>query len=149
MANENNILIQLLESANSWRKLKPELSKLNTSKSSTSRKKTIAGKVFEHFCKYYFSIDPTQDEFETVWLYEEIPENIRTELQLPPIDHGIDILLKNRDGDFCAVQCKFKNDETKSLSWSGDKIANVFALGTNCRYILVERNLLTSVVWLI
>lgn len=140
MANENNILIQLLDSAKSWRQLKPELSKLNTTKSSTSRKKTIAGKVFEYFCKYYFIVDPTQDEYETVWMYEEIPENIRTDLQLPPIDHGIDILLKNRDGDYCAVQCKFKNDETKSLSWSGDKIANVFALGTNCRYILVISN---------
>lgn len=140
MANENNILIQLLDSAKSWRQLKPELSKLNTTKSPTSRKKTIAGKVFEYFCKYYFTVDPTQDEYETVWMYEEIPENIRTDLQLPPIDHGIDILLKNRDGDYCAVQCKFKNDETKSLSWSGDKIANVFALGTNCRYILVISN---------
>ena len=140
MANENNILIQLLDSAKRWRQLKPELSKLNTTKSSTSSKKTIAGKVFEYFCKYYFTVDPTQDEYESVWMYEEIPENIRKDLQLPPIDHGIDILLKNRDGDFCAVQCKFKNDETKSLSWSGDKIANVFALGTNCRYILVISN---------
>lgn len=140
MANENNILIQLLDSANSWRQLKPELSKLNTTKSSTSRKKTIAGKVFEYFCKYYFIVDPTQDEYETVWMYEEIPENIRTDLQLPPIDHGIDILLKNRDGEYSAVQCKFKNDESKSLSWSGDKIANVFALGTNCKYVVVISN---------
>jgi len=140
MANENNILIQLLETANSWRQLKPELSKLNTIKSSVSQKKTIAGKVFEYFCKYYFILDPTQDEYESVWLYEEIPENIRTDLQLPPIDHGIDILLRNREGEYCAVQCKFKNDENKSLSWSGDKIANVFALGTNCSYIFVISN---------
>ena len=34
----------------------------------------------------------------------------------------------------------FKNDETKKLSWTGDKIANVFALATRCDKVMVFTN---------
>lgn len=141
MTKENQILIELLVDVDNWAKLKSKLEKFNTSQTETTSKKTIAGNIFEVFCKYYFQADPKKTDLYTdVWLYKEIPLEISKKLNLPSIDHGIDLLLKDIDSNYYAVQCKFKNDETKSLSWSGDKIANVFALGTNCHKIIVFTN---------
>ena len=140
MANESQILLELLEGIDNWNDLYLKLIRFNTSESETTKKKTVAGKIFEQFAKFYFSIDPTQSEFQECWLYDEIPLEIKERLKLPPADYGIDILLKDLDGKFCAVQCKFKNDQTKILSWTGDKIANVFALGTNCDKVFVISN---------
>lgn len=141
MTKENQILIELLDGVSKWSDIKNKLEQFNTTQTETTSKKTLAGKIFEYFCKYYFQTDPEKiDLYTDVWLYEEIPLNIRKKLNLPSIDHGIDILLKDIDSGYHAVQCKFKNDELKSLSWSGDKIANVFALGTNCQKIIVFSN---------
>src|SRR5690606_27223328 len=43
------------------------------------------------------------------------------------IDYGVDLLLEDTEGQYFAVQCKFKNDEKATLNWSADKIANLFA----------------------
>lgn len=141
MIKENQILIELLEGVTKWSDLKIRLEEHNTSQTETTTKKTLAGRIFECFSKYYFLTDPEKrDLYQNVWHYEEIPQKTKEALKLPHIDHGIDILLEDIDGGFHAVQCKFKNDESKSLSWSGDKIANVFALGTNCKKIIVFSN---------
>jgi len=141
MSKENQILIELLEGVKYWSDLKDKLERFNTSQSEKSVKKTQAGKIFEIFAKYYLQTDPKKTElYKNVWLYDEVSSDVREELRLPSIDHGIDLLLQDTDNNFHAVQCKFKNDETKSLSWSGDKIANVFALGTNCHKIIVFTN---------
>jgi superfamily II DNA or RNA helicase len=141
MNKENQILIELLNGVENWSDLKAKLEKYNTSQTENTSKKTQAGKIFEVFTKYYLQTDPKKTElYKNVWLYNEVSTVIREELRLPSIDHGIDLLLRDFDNNFHAVQCKFKNDETKSLSWSGDKIANVFALGTNCHKIIVFTN---------
>ena len=141
MTRENQTLIELLNGVCNWTELKIKLELFNTSKTENTSKTTFAGKIFEVFSKYYFQADPKQiDLYKDVWLYNEIPTNISVRLNLPPADNGIDLLLRDFDDNFYAVQCKFKNDETKLLSWSGDKIANVFALGTNCQKIIVFTN---------
>jgi superfamily II DNA or RNA helicase len=141
MIKENQILIKLLDGVTKWSELKIRLEDHNTSQTETTTKKTLAGRIFECFSKYYFLTDPEKkDLYRNVWHYEEIPQKTKEVLKLPNIDHGIDILLEDLDGKFHAVQCKFKNDESKSLSWSGDKIANVFALGTNCEKIIIFSN---------
>jgi len=141
MKNYNQILIELLDNVKTWSELKIGLESYNTTKTNTTTKRTIAGNIFEYFAKYYFLTAPIQTElYKNVWLYNEIPLNISKKLKLPPVDHGIDILLQGINGDFHAVQCKFKNDELKKLSWSGDKIANVFALATLCQKVIVFTN---------
>jgi superfamily II DNA or RNA helicase len=141
MTKENEILIKLLDNVSRWSDLKSKLELYNTTQTYKTSKETIAGKIFECFCKYYFNTDPEKsDLYRNVWLYEEIPLKIRRQLNLPSIDHGIDLLLEDIDYNYHAVQCKFKNDELKSLSWSGDKIANVFALGTHCQKVIVFSN---------
>lgn len=141
MQNTNQILTELLEGVKKWSDLKPKLEDYNTSKTNKTAKKTIAGKIFEFFSKYYFETNPEKiDLYSKVWIYEEIPLEIKNRLSLPSIDHGIDILLETIEGEYHAVQCKFKNDESKKLSWSGDKIANVFGSGIKCDKIIVFSN---------
>ncbi|OFY91810.1 MAG: hypothetical protein A2236_03070 [Bacteroidetes bacterium RIFOXYA2_FULL_33_7] len=141
MNKENQILIELLNGVENWSDLKVKLEKYNTSQTENTTKKTQAGKIFEVFTKYYLQTDPRQsDLYKTVWLYNEISLEISKKLSLPPIDHGIDLLLVDKDDNYYAVQCKFTNDETKTLSWRGDKIAHVFGLGTNCHKIIVFTN---------
>lgn len=137
----NQILIELIEGASDWSALKNKLEPYNTIKTETTKKTTIAGKIFEVFAKYYLQTDPSKTElYKNVWLYDEIPLGIKELLKLPSVDHGIDLLLQGFDEKYHAVQCKYKNDENLKLSWSGDKIANVFALGTNCDKIIVFTN---------
>ena len=46
------------------------------------------------------------------------PENILEELKLPTPEIGVDIIAKYKDGSYCAIQCKFKQDRTKNLSYN-------------------------------
>ncbi|MDE3744153.1 DEAD/DEAH box helicase [Maribacter polysaccharolyticus] len=141
MLKENQILSELLDGVTKWSELKGKLEEHNTIQTETTSKKTLAGKIFECFSKHYFLTVPDKKDFyKNVWYYEEIPNRVKEHLKLPSIDHGIDLLLEDIYGKYHAVQCKFKNDESKSLSWSGDKIANVFALGTNCDKVIVFSN---------
>lgn len=136
----NDILIRELEGVKSWQEIKIKFEKYNTIQSEKTRKKTQAGKIFELFTKYYLLTNPNYSEYTDVWLYDEVKPSIISELRLPPTDHGIDLILKTRNNDYHAVQCKFKNDERKSLSWTGDKIANIIALGINCSRQIVFTN---------
>jgi predicted helicase len=68
-----------------------------------------AGLVFERLVKAFLSEDPLfKERFSQVWLWSEWPER-------PPdeIDTGIDLVAKERDGGWCAIQCKFYAPETR------------------------------------
>lgn len=128
MNDYRKILTELVENKNSWRDLKPELSRYNVNDSDTGEKDTRAGKIFEVFTKYYFLTSPIEkDNYKNVWMFEEIPSDVRSKLDLGNIDYGVDLLLEDTEGQYFAVQCKFKNDEKATLNWSADKIANLFA----------------------
>ncbi|WP_303923600.1 DEAD/DEAH box helicase [Draconibacterium sediminis] len=128
MNDYRKILTELVENKNSWRDLKPELSRYNVHDSDTGEKDTRAGKIFEVFTKYYFLTSPIEkNNYKSVWMFEEIPSDVRNKLDLGNIDYGVDLLLQDTEGQYFAVQCKFKNDEKATLNWSADKIANLFA----------------------
>ncbi|WP_445725593.1 Helicase associated domain protein [Flavobacterium sp.] len=141
MDSYNQALIEILKGVENWEGLKFKLEKFNTTQTETTKKKTTAGKIFEYFAKYYFLAETkVKSDYKKVWLYDDIPIDIRKKLNLPSVDHGIDLLLQSTNDDYHAVQCKFKNDELKKLSWSGDKIANVLASGTLCQKVIVFSN---------
>ena len=124
--NYKQLLLELLENVSRWIELKTKLEAYNTAKTDTTEKNTLAGKLFEYFAKYYFIVDADLNQLYTdVWLYEEIDSLIKTELGLPDIDKGIDLLLKDNQGRYTAVQCKFKNNEDSTVSYK-DKLANTF-----------------------
>ncbi len=129
------LLTQLLEKINDWESLKVLLEKsYNTSVQKSGKKSTIAGKLFEYFTKYYFICNPLyQNEYKNVWLFDEVPLDIKTKLNINYVDHGIDLLLQDNNNSFIAVQCKFKNDESCKLGWSKDKLANLFGFASSSK----------------
>ena len=63
------------------------------------------GDRFEILMKAFFKTDPTWfDRFEDVWIWKEWPELSR--YQFSQQDTGIDLIAKERDGGWCAIQCK-------------------------------------------
>ena len=134
-------LIDLLQGITTWPELKAKLEIFNTSKTYTTEKNTIAGKLFEYFAKYYFKVDATQSQLYTdVWLYEEIDSLIKEELGLPNIDKGVDLLLKDTQGRYTVVQCKFKNNEESIVHFGKDKLANTFFWSKKCFGVILFTN---------
>jgi len=100
-----------------------------------------AGKLFEVFCKYYFLAEPTvKDDYRNVWLFRELPSAIKQKLNLGQIEHGVDLVLESTDGKFAAVQCKYRKNEKSRLSWSKDKISNLFGYASHADQFIVFTN---------
>jgi len=141
MTEYKNILTELIKDKETWRQLKPELSKYNVHSVDTGEKDTRAGKIFEVFTKYYFLASPTEkDNYKNVWLFEETPLEARKKLNLGNQDYGVDLILQDVEDQYFVVQCKYKNDETSKLNWSADKIANLFAFCPNADGYIVFSN---------
>ena len=141
MTEHKNILTELIKDKETWRQLKPELSKYNVYSVDTGEKDTRAGRIFEVFTKYYFLASPTEKEnYKQVWLFEETPLEVRQKLNLGNQDYGVDLILQDAEDQYFVVQCKYKNDETSKLNWSADKIANLFAFCPNADGYIVFSN---------
>lgn len=139
--NYKNIFLKLLDDISTWSELKSKLEIYNTSKTDTTEKDTTAGKLFEYFAKYYFLADSEQSQLYTdVWLYEEIDSLLKEELGLPSIDKGVDLLLKDSQGRYTVVQCKFKNNEESIVHFGKDKLANTFFWSKNCFGVILFTN---------
>jgi hypothetical protein len=67
------------------------------------------GDLFESFCCLYLK---HVSKYEKVWLLKEVPEEVRTKLQLKSHDMGIDIVVENKQ-EYFAVQCKWKSPLAK------------------------------------
>jgi len=97
--------------------------------------------LFEYFAKAYFIIEPEQAQlYKHVWLYHEIPLQIKEKLSFPLNDFGIDLLLEDYQNRYFAVQCKFKNDEQSVLQWTKDKLGNAFGLAEKCDFVIFFTN---------
>jgi len=141
MNKYRQILANILENGKTWKDIKSDLSKYNIHNLEVGEKDTRAGKIFEILSQLYFRLSSTEkDNFKNVWLFEEVPSNIRTKLNLGNQDYGADLILEDIEGKLYAVQCKFKNDESSRLNWTSDKIANLFAFCPNADHFIVFSN---------
>ena len=62
------------------------------------------GRLFERLMKTYFVKDPLyKDRFSQVWLW---PEWARMQPGFDGADTGIDLVAEEREGGYCAIQCK-------------------------------------------
>lgn len=103
-----NVLGALVESQD-WSSFKESVNKL------TDLEK---GQAFEMLVKHYLKTDPIYaTKLKEVWLLAEVPTKVRESLSLPPADQGIDIIARTSEGEYWAVQCKYRDDETKALTW--------------------------------
>ncbi|MCE3238390.1 MAG: box helicase [Gammaproteobacteria bacterium] len=98
-----DLLLTILNHSFNWNDIHTKL--LNYS----SSQKSLVGKVFEEFCKYYYLVEPTvKHDYRNVWLFSEIPHSVKKKLNIGKIDHGVDLVLEGYDGTFSTVQCKFR-----------------------------------------
>ena len=75
------------------------------------------GDAYEELVFYYLKLHPEYaTKLQDVWLLKDVPPEISKELNLPRQDEGIDILVRTKDEEFWAVQCKYREDETHSLT---------------------------------
>lgn len=56
-------------------------------------------------------------DYDTVWLYEEIPEDIRISFTLPENEKGLDGLAKTKEGKFVGLQMKFRSLTEAIIPW--------------------------------
>lgn len=72
---------------------------------------TEKGRLFEHLVKHYLELDPKyQSKLEKVWLFADVPHDVRQAIGLPSIDQGIDLIAVTRDGEYWAIQAKYRTD---------------------------------------
>ncbi|MEI7728541.1 MAG: DEAD/DEAH box helicase family protein [Verrucomicrobiota bacterium] len=76
------------------------------------------GDLFEQLVKAYLLLEPEYaSKLRHVWLQRDVPSAVREKLKLPATDQGIDLVAETRDGEFWAVQCKFRQPTDRSLAW--------------------------------
>jgi len=84
---------------------------------SSKKDKPSKGNVFERLTQLYLQ---THTEYQTklknVWLAPDLPRVVRKQLALPANDEGIDLVGETYDGEYWAIQCKFRADTSKALT---------------------------------
>lgn len=92
----------------------------------------IKGDMFEILTYFVFIFCPEYKNLvQKIWFYDDIPYEIKKELKLPKRDHGIDLLLQI-NGKFVPIQCKFKRNINKNVTWK--------EIGTFCALSFAKHN---------
>src|ERR1035441_6511998 len=98
---------QILKNLSSWQEFKSRINNLSTKNK---------GDAFELFTKHYLQIDPQyRTKLKSVWLLSEISIKLKENLNLPDRDKGIDLIAETLEGDYWAIQCKYRDDEDSSV----------------------------------
>lgn len=116
----------------------------------TIKNTKLKGDIFELIILCVLHVHPYFKGVDKAWLYDDTPSYIIEELKLPDDDHGIDIIAM-KNNEYYAIQCKFRSDITRKISWGPpDKTGNFaglsnrpeigskFTLVTNCNRICEE-----------
>ena len=94
------------------------------------------GDVFERVVQLYLQ---THSEYESllanVWMLGEVPKKVRTKLNLPVNDEGIDLIAETTGKKYWAIQAKFRSNTDSRLTNKGD-LATFTALAFHtCKHI--------------
>lgn len=78
------------------------------------------GDLWEKFCKEWLI---SSDKYKNVWLFNEWIDYCSTSRQnafglKSKQDNGIDIIAELENGKFVAVQCKYRKDMNKKVTWN-------------------------------
>jgi superfamily II DNA or RNA helicase len=75
------------------------------------------GDRFEDLSQAYLQISPLyRSQLKSVWRLEEVPPAVRQKLKLPAIDKGIDLVAETHNGEFWAIQCKYRQNTDQQLT---------------------------------
>lgn len=96
----------------------------------------LQGDAFERVTQLYLQSHPEyRAQLKHVWRVPgEVPPRIRTRLNLPSSDEGIDLVAETNEGKFWAIQCKFRSDTKKPLTYGELSTFTSLAFVT-CRHI--------------
>ncbi len=101
-------IAKILKTSNSWPELKTTLQTMS---------KKEKGDCFELLTLYYLQLHPNYaTKLKNVWLLREVPLEVHLKLSLPNPDEGIDLVAETKDDEYWAIQCKYRDDESKSLT---------------------------------
>ncbi len=99
--------LKRLKGVRSWEDFQARQRALGNTKATNK----VKGDVFERLVKFYFLHHPDYaHDVEEVWLDEEIPWEIKEDLNLPKKDKGVDILVRTKSGEFWGVQAKYQTN---------------------------------------
>jgi predicted helicase len=75
------------------------------------------GVAFERLTQLYLQTEPEyRSKLKQVWLLRDVPAALRKRLNLPPLDEGIDLIARTSDGEYWAIQSKFRSESSKPLT---------------------------------
>ena len=75
------------------------------------------GDRFEDLTKAYLQLAPEYaSKLKHVWRLDEVPAVTRKKLNLPATDKGIDLIAETHEGEFWAVQCKYRQNTDQQLT---------------------------------
>ena len=79
------------------------------------------GDVFERVVQLYLKTHSEyQSKLSEVWMLNEVPKRVRTKLNLPDTDEGIDLIAETAGKKYWAIQAKFRSDPDSRLTNKGD-----------------------------
>ena len=79
------------------------------------------GDVFERVVQLYLKTHPEyQSQLSEVWMLNEVPKRVRTKLNLPDTDEGIDLIAETTGKKYWAIQAKFRSNPDSRLTNKGD-----------------------------
>lgn len=85
------------------------------------------GTYFEWFARLVLKYDSRYSNFvNKCWMLECLPEKIRQYLEIPENDIGIDLIVKTHDGDYYAVQVKYRRNIDCVINW--ENLSTFFGL---------------------
>lgn len=117
---------EFIRSANSWNDFGAGQRKL------ADKEK---GDAFERLVQLYLQLEPRYAaQLKNVWLLTDVPLQVREILNLPEPDKGIDLIAETHAGEFWAIQAKYRDDQTSSLTWDELSTFTGLAFGV-CRNI--------------
>ena len=93
------------------------------------------GHLFELFFKLYFTLIPSYKTlYNQIYLYQEIPIEIKNKLKLPKKDKGIDGLVITTNEEYLVVQVKYRKNK-KPITFGELATFPAIAFGSKCRNI--------------
>jgi predicted helicase len=88
------------------------------------------GRIFEVATKLFLQTQvPYASILKDVWLLDEVPAEVRRELRLPGRDEGIDLIARTHQGEYWAIQVKYRSDYDQPLTRK--EIATFTSLASN------------------
>jgi len=98
----------ILRKCNNWQDFKAHVNPLS---------KKQKGDCFEALTRYFLQLDPKYaTQLKDVRMLSDVPTRVHKRLNLPMPDEGIDLIAETKDGKYWAIQCKYRDDEEKSLT---------------------------------